>query len=84
MSPEETAFGLSQFSLRDTILSASCPADPFCDETIVDSPFRTADGSCNNLQNPLWGKSRTQSQRVLVPNYADGIIYIFIVYILHF
>ena len=73
MSPDEAGFGLFQFSLRDTILSATCPADPVCDKAVINSPFRTADGSCNNLEYPLWGKSRTQFQRVLVPTYADGI-----------
>ena len=71
MGPEQAGFGLSQFSLRDTILEETCPANPNCEDAIR-SKFRTADGSCNNLQNPLWGRSGTQTQRVIAPNYADG------------
>ena len=73
MNADEAGFGLSQFSLRGTILSDSCPADPVCDEDTVRSPFRTMDGSCNNLVRTAWGKSNTQVQRGLVAVYADGI-----------
>lgn len=36
------------------------------------APFRTADGTCNNLQNPLWGASITAQARFLTPTYGDG------------
>ncbi|KAK4008306.1 hypothetical protein OUZ56_013450 [Daphnia magna] len=73
LNPEQTAFGLSQFKLRDTILSNTCPADPICDRKTLRSPFRTMDGSCNNIKHPSWGKSMTQFERATVPAYADGI-----------
>jgi len=73
LTADEAGFGLAQFNLRDTILSDTCPAEPLCDESIVRSPFRTADGSCNNLRVSSWGKSRSQFQRALVANYADGV-----------
>ncbi|CAC5390152.1 PXDN [Mytilus coruscus] len=33
--------------------------------------YRTADGSCNNLNNPLWGASITNQARFLSPTYGD-------------
>lgn len=46
----------------------SCKPPIFCNR----SRFRTADGSCNNLRNPRWGKSFECIIRLLDPAYADG------------
>lgn len=35
-------------------------------------PYRHADGRCNNLQKPTWGKSNTCFARLLPPDYSDG------------
>lgn len=35
-------------------------------------PYRHADGRCNNLQHPTWGKSNTCFARLLPPEYSDG------------
>ncbi|XP_014781054.1 peroxidase-like protein [Octopus bimaculoides] len=37
------------------------------------SKFREADGSCNNLQRPLWGKAGMPLKRFLSPWYDDGV-----------
>ncbi|XP_054715544.1 uncharacterized protein LOC129225022 [Uloborus diversus] len=41
-----------------------------CDHT---TPFRSASGWCNNIQNPHWGKSLVILQRILPPRYHDGV-----------
>ncbi|KFB34769.1 AGAP010735-PA-like protein [Anopheles sinensis] len=41
-----------------------------CDAT---TPYRTFDGSCNNLQNPTWGKANTPFGRLIKADYGDGI-----------
>lgn len=73
LNADEAGFGLSQFSLKGTILGDSCPAEPVCDREMINSPYRTLDGSCNNLVRTAWGKSNTQFQRALVAAYADGV-----------
>lgn len=35
-------------------------------------PYRHADGRCNNLQHPTWGKANTCFARLLPPDYSDG------------
>lgn len=47
----------------------TCKPPIFCNR----SPFRSADGSCNNLRNPRWGKSFECIIRLLDPDYSDGI-----------
>lgn len=54
------------------IPSQMCPAAalPPC---AAKSRYRNLDGSCNNLQNPLWGTANNRYGRLLTPRYADGI-----------
>jgi hypothetical protein len=44
--------------------------DVICDPT---AKYRTIDGSCNNLQNPLWGRSNRPHRRFLKAQYMDGM-----------
>ena len=39
----------------------------------VDQQHRTADGTCNNLQNPLFGAAVTPLRRIIAPEYEDGL-----------
>ncbi|XP_055903864.1 peroxidase [Eupeodes corollae] len=50
--------------------SAACgTAPPACGEL----PYRTLDGSCNNLGNPQLGIANSKYGRLLSPKYSDGI-----------
>lgn len=46
-----------------------CATPVTCD---VHSKYRTLNGSCNNLENKLWGSSGTPYIRLTPANYADG------------
>ncbi|XP_053671837.1 peroxidase-like [Anopheles nili] len=39
----------------------------------ANTPYRTFDGSCNNLQNPSWGSANTPYGRLLPAEYGDGL-----------
>nr|XP_045598426.1 chorion peroxidase-like [Procambarus clarkii] len=71
LSPLQAGFGLQQFDLSNTIIAESCPRNPACRER--DVLYRTIDGSCNNLDNPMWGQARTTFQRLCPPSYSDGL-----------
>lgn len=45
------------------------PAIAPCNE----GPYRTFDGTCNNLNNPGWGQGNTRYGRLLKPRFADGV-----------
>lgn len=48
----------------------TCAAPPL---GCAKSPYRTLDGSCNNLQNPGWGSANNRYNRLLSAKYGDGI-----------
>ncbi|XP_077498217.1 peroxidasin isoform X2 [Amblyomma americanum] len=45
---------------------------PDCSDTCFHSRFRTYDGTCNNLQHPMWGASLTPFERLLPAEYENG------------
>lgn len=45
---------------------------PNCTDMCYHGKYRTIDGSCNNLQNPLWGTSLSAFRRLLPPIYENG------------
>ncbi|XP_046398832.1 peroxidase-like [Ischnura elegans] len=51
-------------------VSGSCKADPVCRKYM---PYRTLDGSCNNLKKTSWGMSRTPLVRIAKPKYQDAV-----------
>nr|UYM80461.1 mantle peroxidase-like protein [Novocrania anomala] len=49
-----------------------CPFEkPRCGQCTLN--YRTADGSCNNLKNPLWGRANIPFLRFLPPQYDDFV-----------
>ena len=69
---DEARKNLPLFSLKRTALKNSCPELVTCPpEELI--KYRPIDGSCNNLNQPDWGKSNTPFQRILSNAYADGI-----------
>lgn len=65
----EARDGLKQYSLFETSIRDNCPKEPACRK----DKYRTIDGSCNNLEHPLWGMSHTSFIRIVPPDYADGL-----------
>ena len=43
-----------------------------CKDMCYHHKYRTFDGTCNNLQNPMWGSSLTPLNRLLRPAYENG------------
>lgn len=37
------------------------------------APYRTLDGSCNNIKHPSWGKALSCHSRIATPVYLDGV-----------
>ncbi|CAG9825622.1 unnamed protein product [Phaedon cochleariae] len=60
----------SIFLISGVIGDDSCVAGPTSCE---DTPYRSLDGSCNNLDNPSWGLPYTRYGRILPAKYGDGI-----------
>jgi len=48
----------------------TCGRPPSC---CPQTKYRSIDGSCNNLRNPIWGTPQTRYARLLPPKYGDGI-----------
>ncbi|XP_046342548.2 peroxidase-like [Haliotis rufescens] len=65
---------LAKISLNARPASAtandSCSSSMVCNKTDI---FRSADGNCNNIQHPDWGKSFIPMRRFLLPQYDDNI-----------
>lgn len=74
VTPLQAVASLSEISLQGTSLANTCPVNPNCGQSLR-SPFRTLDGSCNNVAQTILGRSSTQYQRLLDAEYNDGNIF---------
>jgi len=57
-------------SPADINLADKCFPKPDCDAKYR---YRTMDGSCNNLENPVWGQANTVNIRIIQANYSDSM-----------
>ena len=57
--------------IKDTMLSEICPdiEAAFC----FPQKYRTPNGECNNVKNPMWGVTGAAYLRLSPPTYDDGI-----------
>jgi len=53
----------------NSIYYNQCAPEVTCDRNAI---YRTINGECNNLRNPLWGSSDTPYIRLLEAAYNDG------------
>ncbi|KAK7074890.1 hypothetical protein SK128_026306 [Halocaridina rubra] len=68
-----TGLKLEEIGCKQLLRKRGCEdfAEPApCDEN---DPYRRIDGSCNNLQNPTWGRSFSPFVRFHYPFYENGI-----------
>lgn len=82
LSKDQGKFALPTFATKGTNLAVPEANEESDCSTIEDgpkhcgtesnSPFRTQDGSCNNLKHPLWGRANSALTRLLPPDYEDG------------
>lgn len=49
-----------------------CQSRVTCSQEVTSSPYRTLDGSCNNLVYPQWGMANRPQRRTLPHAYEDG------------
>ncbi|XP_045133044.1 chorion peroxidase-like [Portunus trituberculatus] len=71
LTSSQGGLGLRNVRVSETSLRDRCPPTVTCRDPR--SKYRTADGSCNNLQNAAFGQSNTPAQRILPPIYEDGV-----------
>lgn len=76
LSRPDIPAGTSALDLQATSLNEKCrfgpqrPEPESCDPYY---PYRKIDGTCNNLENPIWGSSFTPFRRLLPHMYSDGV-----------
>ncbi|KAG8230290.1 hypothetical protein J437_LFUL010193 [Ladona fulva] len=74
LSEDKCVEYISEIDLSGTALEKHCQEKASSYQSCqLKSPYRTADGSCNNLKNPSLGKTYTGYRRLLFPKYGDGI-----------
>ncbi|KAG7174813.1 Chorion peroxidase-like 9 [Homarus americanus] len=66
---KNVAASINLFGIQNTVIENTCPKDPLCPKT----KYRALDGVCNNRLHKDWGRAGTAFQRILAPDYDDGV-----------
>ena len=71
MNRGELASKVEGVPIADTMLSEICPdvEAAFC----FPQKYRTPNGECNNVKQPMWGVTGAAYLRFLPPQYEDGV-----------
>lgn len=72
LSSDDCARYITTLKLEGTPLGDTCMASHVANCNLR-AKYRSIDGSCNNIDNPSWGKAMTAYTRILFPQYFDGI-----------
>jgi len=83
LSKDQGRFALPKFATADTnLVFQQAGEESDCSNTkkgpsncnfFSTSPYRSEDGTCNNLKHPLWGRANVALTRLLAPDYEDGV-----------
>ncbi len=63
---------LNKLAYRNDIWQSICTHHHASDECSTMYQYRSANGRCNNVNNPQWGEATTTFQRILAADYNDG------------
>ena len=71
LSRAEVTAKVEGVPIKDTMLSEICPdiEAAFC----FPQKYRTPNGECNNVKNPMWGVTGAAYLRIMAPQYEDGV-----------
>lgn len=67
-----TRHHITKRQAQNTQTPAACQVPGFNCNGAAQSRYRNIDGTCNNLNNPLWGARNRPFNRVAQPAYDDG------------
>ncbi|XP_066246605.1 peroxidase-like [Euwallacea similis] len=71
---QDCAILMSRFTFHRTSLSNTCNLiESSCEQAQCNSPYRTINGSCNNIAKGHRGESFTGYSRLLYADYSDGV-----------
>lgn len=71
LTPQQSEQAFKAVSFVNSV-TGNCPRPVQCPRGSENFKYRTADGRCNNKNNPDWGMAFSPFNRLLPPMYGDG------------